>query len=124
MSIPVVVLLGVSSGTLTGLLGIGGGVIMLPALIYQVGLHTHKAAGTSLLLVWISSLAGAVNSLRIGNVEWTLLAILLTGGISGTWIGTHLSLLISGNHTRRYFVYVLLLAIVLVGGRIVAIMVG
>lgn len=51
MSIPVVVLLGVSSGTLTGLLGIGGGVIMLPALIYQVGLHTHKAAGTSLLLV-------------------------------------------------------------------------
>ncbi len=120
MSIPALFLFGVFGGILTGLLGIGGGVIMLPALIYLVGLHTHKAAGTSLLLVWIASFAGAVNNLFIGNVHWILLAILLAGGMLGTWIGTHLSLYISSHNTRKYFILVLLLAIILVAGRIIA----
>lgn len=123
-SIPGLLLLGVFAGVLTGLLGIGGGVIMLPALIYLVGLRTQKAAGTSLLLVWIASLTGAIGNLFIGNVHWLLLAILVAGGMLGTWAGTHLALLISGNHTKQYFIYVLVLAILLVGGRIIAMMLG
>ncbi|MFU8781122.1 MAG: sulfite exporter TauE/SafE family protein [Kiritimatiellia bacterium] len=118
MSIAALFLFGVLGGILTGLLGIGGGVIMLPALIYLVGLHTHKAAGTSLLLVWIASLAGAVNNLLIGNVDWILLAILLAGGMLGTWVGTHIAMVISGKNTRQYFIYVLVLAILLVAGRL------
>ena len=120
MSMPALFLFGTLGGILTGLLGIGGGVIMLPALIYLVGLHTHKAAGTSLLLVWIASLAGAVNNLFIGNVHWILLIILLVGGMLGTWIGTHIAMFISGKNTRQYFIYVLALAILLVAGRLVA----
>jgi uncharacterized protein len=118
MSLPVLFLLGLFAGILTGLLGIGGGVIMLPALIYLVGLHTQKAAGTSLLLVWIASLAGTVNNLLVGNVHWLLLVILLAGGMLGTWIGTHVAMYMTGKHTRLYFIYVLLLAIFLVIGRI------
>ncbi len=123
MSISALFLFGILGGILTGLLGIGGGVIMLPALIYLVGLHTHKAAGTSLLLVWIASLAGAVNNLFIGNVHWILLAILLAGGMLGTWIGTHISMYINSHNTRKYFIFVLLLAILLVAGRLVAMLV-
>ena len=119
-SIPGLLLLGMFAGVLTGLLGIGGGVIMLPALIYLVGLRTQKAAGTSLLLVWIASLIGAISNLFIGNVHGLLLAILVAGGMLGTWAGTHLAFLISGSHTKQHFIYVLLLAILLVGGRIVA----
>ena len=120
LSITALFLFGVLGGILTGLLGIGGGVIMLPALIYLVGLHTHKAAGTSLLLVWIASFAGAVNNLFIGNVHWILLLILLAGGMLGTWIGTHIAMHISSHNTRKYFIFVLLLAILLVAGRIIA----
>jgi len=120
ISIPGLLLLGGFAGILTGLLGIGGGVIMLPALIYLVGMRTQKAAGTSLLLVWIASLTGAVGNLWIGNVQWLLLAILIAGGMIGTWLGTHLALKLTGNHTKQYFIYVLLLAILLVAGRIVA----
>lgn len=123
MSIPALLLLGVFAGVLTGLLGIGGGVIMLPALIYLVGMRTNKATGTSLMLVWIGSLTGSIGNLLIGNIDWLLLAILLAGGMLGTWVGTHVALLISGNRTRQYFIYVLLLAILLVGGRIVAMLV-
>ena len=120
LSISALFILGVLGGVLTGLLGIGGGVIMLPALIYLVGLHTHKAAGTSLLLVWIASLAGAVGNLFIGNVDWILLAILLAGGMLGTWVGTHLAMLINSHNTRKYFILVLILAILLVAGRLLA----
>ena len=120
MSIPALFILGVLAGILTGLLGIGGGVIMLPVLIYLVGLHTHKAAGTSLLLVWIASLAGSINNLRLGNVHWVLLAILLVGGMLGTWMGTHIATYVSGHNTRKYFIVVLLFAILLVAGRIAA----
>ena len=120
VSVPGMILLGIFAGVLTGLLGIGGGVIMLPALIYLVGMRTQKAAGTSLLLVWIASLTGAISNLFIGNVHWILLAILVVCGMLGTWLGTHVALKISGTHTKQYFIYVLLLAILLVGGRIVA----
>src|SRR3989339_407693 len=48
------ILLGFGVGVLTGLLGIGGGVMLLPALVYLIGQRAIKAAGTSLLLVWIS----------------------------------------------------------------------
>ena len=120
MSISALFLFGIAGGILTGLLGIGGGVIMLPALIYLVGLHTQKAAGTSLLLVWIASFAGAVSNLFIGNVHWILLAILLAGGMLGTWLGTHIALHINSHKTRKYFILVLVMAILLVAGRIIA----
>jgi uncharacterized membrane protein YfcA len=120
MSIPALLMLGILAGVLTGLLGIGGGVIMLPALIYLVGMRTQKATGTSLLLVWIASFTGAIQNLFIGNVHGILLLILMAGGMSGTWLGTHLAFLISGNRTKQYFIYVLLLAVLLVVGRIIA----
>ncbi len=120
ISIPGLLLLGIIAGVLTGLLGIGGGVVMLPALIYLVGLRTQKATGTSLLLVWIASLTGSISNLIVGNVHLGLLTALLTGGMLGTWLGTHIALWINGTRTRQSFIYVLLLAILLVAGRLVA----
>ena len=53
LSIPVLsYFLGLLLGFVTGLLGIGGGVIMLPALVYLIGMRTHQATATSMALVW------------------------------------------------------------------------
>ncbi len=118
MSMAALASLGVFTGFLTGLLGIGGGVVLLPALIYLVGLRAQKAAGTSLLLVWSASLLAFSTNLLAGNINWPLLSALLAGGMTGTALGTHIGLRLSGPELRIYFVPVLIAAIVLVSYKI------
>lgn len=118
MSFPALVLLGLITGFLTGLMGIGGGVVLLPALIYLVGLSVQHAAGTSLMLVWISSLLAVVKHIDNGNIDWMLWGVLVVGGLLGTFLGTKIGLRIKGPKLRLYFIYVVLAAVALVGYKI------
>lgn len=115
LSVLALLVLGFLIGTLTGLMGVGGGVVMLPSLIYLVGQRTGKAAGTSLLLVWISSLVAVVRKGAAGQISLCLFLALLAGGIAGTFIGTKIGLKLSGPRIRLYFVYVVIAAIGLIG---------
>ena len=107
------VLLGLIVGILTGLMGIGGGVILLPALVYLVGMPMVKAAGTSLLLVWISSLVAVIQHIKHGNINFGLWATMIVGGVAGTLIGTKIGLKASGSKLRMGFVYVVFAAVVI-----------
>lgn len=118
------ILLGVTVGLLTGLMGIGGGVILWPALIYLVGQRAVKASGTSLVLVWVSSLVAVVLNTKQGNIHYPLLAVMLTGGIAGTMVGTQLGLRISGPKLRLSFIYVILAAIVMIGVKVLLMIFG
>jgi len=109
------VLLGVIVGIFTGLMGIGGGVILLPALIYLVGQSTAHAVGTSLLLVWVSSLMGVLLNAEHGNIHVPLWIAMVAGGLSGASLGTSVGLKIAGFKLRMYFVYVILSAVVMIG---------
>ena len=113
-SIPMLLVLGFGIGTLTGLMGIGG-VLLLPALIYLVGQQTNRAVGTSLLLVWISSLVGVVRKAGVGHIHLLLLLFLLVGGLTGTFIGTKIGLSLPGLKIRLYFIYVVIAAMLMVG---------
>ncbi|PIE35589.1 hypothetical protein CSA56_03665 [candidate division KSB3 bacterium] len=108
------ILLGLIVGIFTGLMGIGGGVILLPALIYLVGQPTAKAAGTSLLLVWISSLMGVYLNAINGNIDVALWLSMVLGGLIGTLWGTKIGLKVDGLNLRLYFVYVILAAIAMI----------
>lgn len=119
LSVPALVLLGFVVGLLTGLLGVGGGVVLLPALVYLVGQRAAKAAGTSLLLVWIASATGVIRMAGESSISLPLLVILLVGGFSGTAVGTRLGLRLSGPKIRLYFVFVVLAAVVLVAYELV-----
>jgi uncharacterized protein len=112
------VLLGVPIGMLTGLLGLGGGIVMLPALNYLVGQRAVKAAGTSLLIVWLSVLAATVLNLAGGHIDLPLAAILTIFGIIGTYYGTELGLRLHGPRLRLYFVGIILVAAVLIAVKI------
>jgi uncharacterized protein len=114
LSVPALVVLGLVVGLLTGLLGVGGGVVLLPALVYLVGQRAAKAAGTSLLLVWIASATGVIRMAGESSISLSLLGILLVGGFSGTTAGTRLGLTLSGSKIRLYFVFVVLAAVALV----------
>ena len=118
-SITALVLLGTLTGFLTGLMGIGGGVVLLPALIYLVGLRTQKAAGTSLMLVWLSSLLAVISHIINRNIHWWLWVLLVAGGLIGTFLGTKIGLKIDGPKLRLYFVFVVLATVLLVGYKVV-----
>ena len=111
MAILPIIFFSFGAGILTGLLGVGGGVILLPALIYLVGQRTVKAAGTSLALVWASSAIGATGHMLRGNTKILLLAVMLVCGIVGTHFGTHIGLKLDGSKIRFYFVYVVIAAV-------------
>ncbi len=119
LSVPVLIVFGVIVGILTGVMGVGGGVVLLPALVYLVGQRTVKAAGTSLLLVFISSLAAVIKKGASGDISFMLLVMLLAGGLAGTWAGTKIGLKFDGPKIRLYFIYVVVLAAVIVSYKIV-----
>lgn len=120
LSIPVLLVVAGVIGLLTGLMGIGGGVLWLPALFYLVGQRTLAAAGTSLLLVWLSSFLASVMNIVHGNVCWPLCVTMLAGGVVGSWYGTHVGLRLAGTRLRFYFIYVVLTAMVLVACKVFA----
>jgi uncharacterized protein len=75
--------LGAVAGLIAGLLGVGGGVLFVPALVIFAGLNQHAAEGTSLLAMIPVVLVGAANQRRYGNVrgrEAVLLGMLSVGG--------------------------------------------
>jgi uncharacterized membrane protein YfcA len=123
MSLPVICYFGLAMGFMTGLLGIGGGVILVPGLIYLVGMRTHKATGTSLAMVWLSSFLATITHAGQGNVDLTLAAPLLIGGTFGLQFGVSVCSRLGGNQLRRYFTLVVLAAALLVGGRLLGMLV-
>ena len=120
LSIPLMAYLGLGLGFLTGLLGIGGGVILLPALIYLVGMRTQCATATSMALVWLSSLIATITHALAGNTNLTLALPLLVGGTVGMQIGVALADRLGGIRLRRYFAVVVVVAAAMVAARVVA----
>ena len=93
-------------GITTGLLGIGGGVITVPMLIYGCGVPTNIAVGTSLLLVFFSTLYGTIIHSMRHNIDLTLLSTLLIGSTIFAQIGASMTQLISGHSIRFYFSFI------------------
>lgn len=80
------------AGGAAGLFGIGGGFLIVPALILATGMPISKAVGTSLLAVGTFGLATALNYAASGLVDWRIAGLFILGGIVGGLLGTRLSL--------------------------------
>jgi len=91
------------TGWLAGILGIGGGLIRMPALIYLVGVPTHVAVGTDLFEVVISSLYGAGSYTYKGRTELVAVVIMLTGASIGAQIGSIATKYVKGYGIRLFF---------------------
>lgn len=84
------ILTGLLAGFLSGLFGVGGGILIVPALVYLVRLDTRLAAGTSLLAILPSAIVGVLTYASAGNVDLLLAALLALGAIVGAPIGSWL----------------------------------
>lgn len=86
------VLIGVIAGILSGIFGIGGGVIIVPALIYILGFSQHRATGTSLaVLLPPIGLAAVLEYYRHGHVDLKAALIIALSALLGAWLGAILA---------------------------------
>lgn len=97
------VLVSFATGWLAGILGIGGGLIRMPALIYFIGCPTHVAVGTDLFEVMISGLYGTATYTYKGRTELVAAIIMLIGAAVGAQIGTVATKYIKGYGIRIAF---------------------
>lgn len=86
-----VILAGIATGLLSGLLGVGGGTIMIPALVLGAGLTQHLAQGISLAVMVPTALIGALNYYKKGHIHIRTAAFLVSGSLIGTLIGSNLA---------------------------------
>ncbi len=109
---------GVAAGFAAGLLGVGGGIVMVPAMVLVLGFDQHVAQGTSLVVIIPAALAGSVTHYRNGRVSLRDAALLAAGGIGGAVVGSISALSVDDTVLRRLFgVFLLVVAAQLVLGR-------
>jgi uncharacterized membrane protein YfcA len=83
-------------GIIQGLLGIGGGTLLVPAMILLFWYPAHVAIATSMFVILLSSLAGSISHIFLGNVDWFLLLWLAPGALLGGHVGAMISDRING----------------------------
>ena len=101
-------LTGIFTGFLSGMMGVGGGTIMVPAMVLLAGFNQHTAQGTSLLAMIPAGGVGAFTHWRLGNVKSDLLPGLVPGILIGTYLGGSLAHILSEGTLRMVFAFVLI----------------
>ena len=100
---------GIATGLMSGLLGVGGGIIMVPALV-AIGLTRHRATASSLAAIMLIALAGAAAFAFGGDVDLPTGIFLGLGGLFGSTLGAHWMNRLSGRSLAMIFGVVLLVA--------------
>jgi len=96
-------LVGVAAGLLSGLLGIGGGLIIVPALAGMLGVPLKRALGTSLVAVVVLVIPGTIVHAALGHLQWTAALFLVIGSLPGARVGATFALG-TGERTLRILV--------------------
>lgn len=104
------IIIGIITGAVAGLLGIGGAIIMVPALVFIMGLSQHQAQGTSLAVMLPPiGIIAAYNYYKAGEVNLKYALILAVAFIVGSYFGSKLALNIPQRMLQKIFALVLLL---------------
>ncbi len=95
---------GLTAGILSGTLGVGGGIVAVPALVFFLGMTQHQALGTSLFFMLPPiGLLGAMNYYRAGYVNIKYALILVVAFFIGNYLGSVISIHLPDNTLRKLF---------------------
>ena len=106
---PLIVAEGAIVGTVTGLVGAGGGFLIIPALVLLAGLPMKTAIGTSLLIISVKSLLGFLGDLGNQEIHWVFLLAFTGLSVIGIFAGTYTSKFIDGSKLKKLFGWFVLL---------------
>lgn len=100
---------GAGLGAVTGVLGVGGGFLAVPALVNVLGMRMRNAVGTSLLVITVNSLAAlAARAGTVDGLDWSVVGPFVGAAILGAWDGKRLAGKVSGRTLQRIFALMLL----------------
>lgn len=99
----VLAVVGLGTGVLSGLFGIGGGFLIVPALVYVTRMGVHRAVATSLLIISAIGSAGAVTALWHGRLAWGVLLPFAAGGAAAMLVGRLLAERLAGPLLQKIF---------------------
>ncbi|MCV0402720.1 MAG: sulfite exporter TauE/SafE family protein [Chloroflexi bacterium] len=100
--------IGLGAGVLAGLMGIGGGVVIVPAMVLLAGFDQHVAQGTSLVVIIPSALLGSVTHYRHRRFKLADAGLLAVGGVLGALAGSLTALSLDDELLRRLFALLIL----------------
>ena len=96
---------GFGVGLLTGLFGVGGGFLIIPALVLMLGLEMSIAIGTSLVIITANSAGGVLAHLHDAQIDWTITTSFVATAIIGSLIAGQLGTKLDTTRLRRWFAY-------------------
>ncbi|MCU0269456.1 MAG: sulfite exporter TauE/SafE family protein [Acidimicrobiales bacterium] len=115
-SVAALAVVGAGAGFVAGLLGVGGGIVLVPVFTSLLRLPAKVAVASSLVAVAVFSVPALVTHALLGHIDWTFALLLMVGVVPGAQLGSHLTLRASDRSVRRWFGIFLLLVAVLFGG--------
>lgn len=115
---PAAGLIGIFSGIASGLFGVGGGIVMVPAMVFFLKMDIKVAVGTSLAVIIPTAFIGTFKHWSLGNIDWkvalSLAPAAMLGGYAGAWLTTHIS---SGNLKKAFGGFIVLVGLKLLLGK-------
>ncbi len=118
-TIGLLIIVGLVAGILSGFVGVGGGIIMVPALIWLLGYNQHQAQGTSLAVLMLPVVFLAVrNYWKEGMIDWKVVGVIAAAFVAGGYFGSKGALALPADTVKRVFgVVMLFVAIKLILGK-------
>ncbi len=109
-TILIIIGVGIAAGILGGLVGVGGGIIIVPALVYFIGFSQKTAQGTSLGLIMLPvGILGVLQYYKQGHVDFRVVGILAIGFLAGSYFGSKISLSLPQDTVKKIFAILMIL---------------
>lgn len=103
-AIGLLVIVGVVAGLLSGFVGVGGGIVMVPALVWLLGYSQHQAQGTSLAVLMLPVVFLAVrNYYKEGMIDWRVVGVIAVAFVAGGYFGSKGALSLPADTVKRVF---------------------
>lgn len=103
------IVIGILAGILSGLVGVGGGVVMVPMLVLLLGFTQHQAQGTSLAVLVVPVTAVAVyNYYKEGHIDWRYAAVIAMFFVVGGYFGSKIAIGLDQKVLKKVFGFILL----------------
>ncbi len=109
-TILIIIVVGVAAGILSGLVGVGGGIIIVPALVYFLSFSQKTAQGTSLAMIMLPvGIFGVLQYYKQGHVDFKIVGILAIGFLAGSFFGSKIALSISQEMLKKTFAVLMII---------------